>query len=89
MEYYMSKLVLLLNLCLCTPIFLLVKESVIERNKLYCFNKNPTQLLSSSGFALLVLFQFCRVYVLFFPLSFADSFAFPSSWTIERAVPLI
>jgi len=84
----MSKLVLFLNLCLCTLIFLLVRR-VVERNKLYCFKKNPTQLVSSSCFSLLVLFQSFRVYALFFPLSFAASFAFTSSWTRERAVPLI
>lgn len=61
----------------------------MERNELYCFSKNPIQLVSSSCFALLVLFQSFCVYVLFFPLSFADSFVFPSLWTSERAVPLI
>lgn len=71
-EYYMSELVLLLNLCLCTFILLPMYGSVVGRNELYCFHENRTRLVSSFCFVLPVLFQSFGVYVLFFPLSLAD-----------------
>lgn len=67
-EHYVSELVLLLNLCLCTLILLPVKVSVVGRNENF-----QTWLVSSFCLALPVLFQSFGVYVLVFPLSLADS----------------